>query len=77
MKENDRSKLVEVFKGSLWEAELVKGLLATAGIKSTIKDALLVNLPLPESVIDVAVLVNDTDYTAATEIISKREEKQE
>ena len=77
MKENDRSKLVEVFKGSLWEAELVKGRLATAGIKSTIKDALLVNLPLPESVIDVAVLVNDTDYTAATEIISKREEKQE
>lgn len=77
MKENDRSKLVEVFKGSLWEAELVKGLLATAGIESTIKDALLVNLPLPESVIDVAVLVNDTDYTAATEIISKREEKQE
>ena len=27
MKEEDKSKLVEVFNGSLWEAELVKSLL--------------------------------------------------
>ena len=26
MKEEDKSKLVEVFNGSLWEAELVKSL---------------------------------------------------
>ena len=27
MKEEDKSKLIEVFKGSLWEAQLVKSLL--------------------------------------------------
>ena len=31
MKEEDKSKLVEVFHGSLWEAELVKGLLTDRG----------------------------------------------
>lgn len=29
MKEEDKSKLVEVFNGSLWEAELDKSLLET------------------------------------------------
>ena len=33
MKEEDKSKLVEVFHGSLWEAELVKGLLKTGVLK--------------------------------------------
>ena len=74
MKDEDKTKLVRVFKGSLWEAELVKGLLASAGIESTIKDALLINLPLPESAIDVAVLVNECDYVAATEVIDKQKE---
>ena len=32
MKEEDKSKLVEVFNGSLWEAELVKSLLENNGI---------------------------------------------
>ena len=33
MKEEDKSKLVEVFNGSLWEAELVKSLLENNGIE--------------------------------------------
>ena len=37
MKEEDKSKLVEVFNGSLWEAELVKSLLENNGIESTLK----------------------------------------
>ena len=36
MKEEDKSKLVEVFHGSLWEAELVKGLLTDRGIDAAI-----------------------------------------
>ena len=30
MRANDYDSLVEVFRGDLWEAELVKGLLASA-----------------------------------------------
>ena len=72
MKGEDKSKLVEVFKGSLWEAELVKGLLKDRGILSTIKDGLVVNVALPETAIDVQVLVNEVDFEAAMDVIRER-----
>ena len=53
MKEEDKSKLVEVFNGSLWEAELVKSLLENNGIESTLKDGMVVNIVLPETAVDV------------------------
>lgn len=37
MKSTDYSRTVEVFKGSPWEAELVKGLLENNGIATIIK----------------------------------------
>lgn len=57
MKEEDKSKLIEVFKGSLWEAQLVKSLLGNNDIESTLKDGMVVNVVLPDTAIDVAVLV--------------------
>lgn len=73
MKEaEDKSKLVEVFKGSLWECELVKGLLNDRGIEATVKDGLLVNLALPETAISVKVLVNEADFEPAMEVIRER-----
>lgn len=73
MKEaEDRSKLVEVFTGSLWEAELVKGLLNDRGIEAAIKDGLVVNVALPETAISVKVLVNESDFEAAMEVIRER-----
>ena len=68
----DKSKLVEVFKGSLWECELVKGLLNDRGIEATVKDGLLVNLALPETAISVTVLVNEADFEPAMEVIRER-----
>ena len=41
MKSTDYSRTVEVFKGSPWEAELVKGLLENNGIATIIKDGLM------------------------------------
>ena len=76
MKEEDKSKLIEVFKGSLWEAELVKSLLGNSEIQSAIKDGLLVNVVLPETALDVAVLVNETDYEAAMEVVREYEKKE-
>lgn len=73
MKEaEDKSKLVEVFKGSLWECELVKGLLNDRGIEATVKDGLLVNLALPATAISVTVLVNEADFEPAMEVIRER-----
>ena len=75
MKEEDKSKLVEVFNGSLWEAELVKSLLEN--IESTLKDGMVVNIVLPETAVDVAVLVNEANYEAAMEVVRSYEKKED
>lgn len=73
MKEEDKSKLIEVFKGAPWEAELVKTQLASNNIDAMIKDSLVVNIVLPPTAIDIAVLVREEDYEAAMEVIRERE----
>ena len=40
MKEEDKSKLIEVFTGSPWEAELVKSLLGNSDIEAVTKDGM-------------------------------------
>ena len=65
MKEEDKSKLVEVFTGSPWEAELVKSLLGNSDIEAVTKDGMVVNVVLPATAVDVSVLVNEKDYEAA------------
>lgn len=72
MDAEDKTKLVEVFSGSLWEAELVKGLLRDRGIESDVKDGILANGVLPETMLSVAVLVNEIDYEAAMDVIRER-----
>ncbi len=75
MKAEDKSKLVEIFHGSLWEAELVKGLLTDRGIKADTQNGLLINSTLPETAIDVVVVVNENDYEAAMEVIRERDKE--
>ena len=77
MKEEDKSKLIEVFKGSLWEAQLVKSLLWNNDIESTLKDGMVVNVVLPDTAIDVAVLVNEANYETAMEVVRAYEKKEE
>lgn len=75
MKE-DKSKLVEVFSGSPWEAELVKSLLESNDIQAVTKDGMVVNVVLPETAVDVSVLVNEKDYEAAMEVVREYEKKE-
>lgn len=72
MKTKD-TPLVEVFTGSLWEAELVKGLLEDQGIQATLKDDIMGTMA-PYMTQEVAVMINEIDYEAAMEIIRNREE---
>ncbi|WP_297328690.1 DUF2007-related protein [uncultured Bacteroides sp.] len=77
MKEEDKSKLIEVFKGAPWEAELVKTQLASNDIDAMTKDSLLVNIVLPPTAIDIAVLVREEDYEAAMEVVREREKNKD
>ena len=69
MKREDSSKSIEVFSGSPWEAEIIKGMLENAGIRSVVKDGILGTLA-PYIAPAVSVLVVEDQYEAAKKIIS-------
>lgn len=75
MKEVDKSKLVEVFSGSLWEAQMVKSLLDHQGTEATLKDGAVVNVVLPSCAVEVRVLVNEQDYETAMNVVRQYEDK--
>lgn len=76
MKEEDYSKSIEVFSGSPWEAEIIKGLLESNGILCVIKDGIMGTLS-PYIAPTVSVLVTEDKYEAATELIRSRSEKED
>lgn len=76
MKETDNTKLIEVFSGSRWEIELVKGLLESSGIEASLKDGLMTTIA-PYISPTATVFVNETDYETAMEIIRSREQEAE
>ena len=71
MKEEDNSRLVEVFNGSRWEAELIKGLLESNDIEALLKDGLMTAIA-PYISPTVSVMVNEDDYESAMEVIRSR-----
>ncbi|MDR0989043.1 MAG: DUF2007 domain-containing protein [Prevotellaceae bacterium] len=74
MEKVDNSRTVEIFRGSLWQVELVQGLLETAGIASVVKDGMLGSIA-PNLEPDVALLVSEENYEPAMEIIRSRDKK--
>ena len=66
--------LVEVFRGSLWEAELVKGLLTSAGVEAMIKDETLSAIASPYSNTEGGVLVmfNKEEEVYAKKVVAER-----
>lgn len=65
----------ELFEGSLWEAEIVKGLLQTECVDCMLRDESLgaVTSPYLTSGGNVKVLVNDEDYQRARQVVASRE----
>lgn len=74
MKKEDKSKLIEVFKGSPWEADLVKSMLADNGVECALKDSLVANVVLPASAVEVSVQVVEADFEAARQVVETYEE---
>lgn len=66
--------LVEVFRGNLWEAELVKGLLVSAGVDAMIKDETLsaVTSPYLNMGGEALVMVNKEEEVYARKVVKER-----
>jgi len=64
----------EVFEGSLWEAEIVKGLLQAEEVDCMLRDETLGAVTSPYLTLggNVKILVNDEDYQRATRIVASR-----
>ncbi|MBQ8501185.1 MAG: DUF2007 domain-containing protein [Bacteroides sp.] len=73
MKE-DKSKLIDVFRGTVWEADLLKSMLNDNDIDAVTKDSMVVNLALPATAVEVSVLVNESQYEPAMEVVRQYEE---
>lgn len=69
-KENDA--LVEVYEGTPWEAELVKGLLEANGIDSMLKDETLGSIVAQGIGGNIKVLVREEDYSLARKVVDER-----
>ena len=74
METNAYDSLVEVFRGNLWEAELVKGLLESAGVQAMIKDETLSAVTSPYANVGgrVLVMVNKEEEVYAKKVVAER-----
>lgn len=66
-------KLVQVYAGTLWQAQVVKGLLDSNGIRSVVLNETIgaVTSPYSPTAGDAVVAVNESDELRAVEIIKK------
>ncbi|MCD8262409.1 MAG: DUF2007 domain-containing protein [Bacteroides sp.] len=72
MKITEQLNLVKVFTGTPWEAEIVKGLLESAGIHAVVDDESLESLS-PYINQNTTVWVDPQDEGIALELIWRRE----
>ncbi|NDV57166.1 DUF2007-related protein [Bacteroides sp. 519] len=70
MKNRNEELLIDVFAGSPWEAELIKGLLESNGIPSSLKDGLMATMAPYND--EVVVQVNEENYETAMEVVRSR-----
>lgn len=73
--DDKNTRVVEVFSGSPWEAELVKGLLESNGVNSILKDGDMAAIAPYYDGQEVTILVNQDDYESAMQIIRAREKE--
>ena len=74
MEAKSYGSLIEVYRGSLWEAELVKGLLESEGVQAMIKDETLSAVTSPYSGMGgtVLVMVNKEEEVYARKVVAER-----
>ena len=69
---NDKNPVVEVFSGTLWEAEMIKSLLFDSGINSFLKNNVLnTYLYEPGFSEGVKVMVMSSDHEEAGKVVAE------
>ena len=75
MEAKSYGSLIEVYRGSLWEAESVKGLLESAGVSAMLKDESLgvITSPYNEVGGQILVMVNKEEEVYARKVVERRQ----
>ena len=78
MTDENKEKLVTVFTGTTWQAELIKGMLDTNGIPCAIMDETISAITSSYAGFGkgVLVVVNEADKEKALEIIENNSQKE-
>lgn len=73
MDNSENERLVQVFAGTLWQAQIVKGLLDSNGVSSVVLNETIgaVTSPYSPTAGDAVVAVNAEDESRAIRIIEK------
>jgi len=68
--DNDHNSIIEVFSGTLWEAEMIKSLLQDEEILSFLKNAVLSSYAFePIYTEGVKVMISESDFVRAKQIV--------
>jgi hypothetical protein len=69
-------KLIEIYDGILFQAQMVKNLLENEGIESFLKDEIIARSPIYKSGSGVRVMISEVDYDKARVIVDEYEKSQ-
>jgi len=64
-------KLIEIFDGNLFQAQMVKNLLENEGIESFLKDEIIARSPIYRGEGGVRVMISESDYDKARLIVNE------
>lgn len=78
METKGKDNYVEVFGGSPWEAEVVKGLLESNNIQAFLKDETMGSVTSPYAGLggEMKVLVNEADYGKAVQLVNEKDKSE-
>ena len=66
-------KLIELYCGPFFDAQMIKNLLENAGIESVLNDEIIGATPVWSSGKGVRIMVSDVDYQAARTVVEEYE----
>ena len=69
-------KLIEIFEGNLFQAQMVKNLLENEGIESFLKDEIIARSPIFRPEGGVRVMISELDYEKAKLVVNEYEKSQ-
>jgi hypothetical protein len=69
-------KLIEIFEGTLFQAQMVKNLLEIEGIESFLKNEIIARSPAYTGASGVEVMISEPDYEKARLVVDQYEKTQ-